>query len=231
MRKILISLFVVIASCSMVFAQGYPWKPQLGAQKVFRRDLSGTAPTEAECTANFVSAGDKVIDTSNDDEYLILNATGPVYTKISAAGASTVPSLTVSGNITSTGTGDGLTVKSIARATYSFAVDGGTTGTVISLDATIPDNAIVTDGYIDVTTALLPVTSTVALQLNTANDIYSASTNLAVGGVAIFATVPVGTAATSVKMTNDNAVGVLLNAAAVTQGVFTVVLEYDKLAL
>jgi len=144
---------------------------------------------------------------------------------ITSSGAMSAASISSSGLINSTSTADGLGTKNVAKASYSYATDGGVTGAVTSLGVTIPDNAVIIGGYIDVTTGTLPLTSTFAIQLNTANDIYSASTNLQ--DVGISAIVPVYTAATAVKATNDLAVSVLMNTTTVTQGEFTVVLEYD----
>ncbi len=132
---------------------------------------------------------------------------------------------TGSGNIYSTSSTEGLHTRQIARATYDFAVDGGTTGAVTSLGVTIPDNAVIIGGYIDVTTGTLPLTTTFAIQLNTGNDIYAASTNLQ--DVGISAIVPVYTAATAVKTTNDMDLSWVTMVGNATQGVFEVVVEYD----
>lgn len=130
-----------------------------------------------------------------------------------------------------TSTADGLQIQTVAKATYNFAVDGGAIG-AIDLDVDIPANAVITDGYIDVTTALAGtgVASTVAISVEGANDIYSASTNLVDGGVAIYATVPVGTAATVVKTSAAKAVTLTIATEALTNGVCTIVLKYDLLA-
>ncbi len=132
------------------------------------------------------------------------------------------------GNITSSSSTEGLHTRQIARAVYDVSVEGGTTGAVTSLGVTLPDNAIIYDGYIDVTTAVLPLTSTVAIQVNTGDDIFAASTNLQAAGQ--YAIVPDGTAGNIVKTTNSLAISTLLGVGNVTQGVYTVVLEYDVLA-
>ena len=49
--------------------------------------------------------------------------------------------------------GSWVAVPRILKATYDFAVDGGDTGN-LNLSATIPDNAIVIGGYVDVETDL-----------------------------------------------------------------------------
>jgi len=104
--------------------------------------------------------------------------------------------------------------------TYAHGVAGGATGLVnitnvgvgtqtlhinrfgvINLGITMPDNAIVTGGMIDVTTAFVDVddgtNNTAALHLVSANDIFSAA-NLTAG---IKDVVPDSTGSTAVKMT------------------------------
>ena len=144
--------------------------------------------------------------------------------------------LTASGGLAATGgitgvptSSEGLTGRGVARATYSFASEGGAVGAV-SLGVTIPDNAIMYDGYIDVTSPILPMTNdtTIAIGVNAANDILAAvlATNtFAANGIK--ATVPLGTAASAVKATNALPVKVTIGTSPVTGGVFTVFLEYD----
>lgn len=64
-------------------------------------------------------------------------------------------------------------------------------------------NAIITDVIIDVRTPFLPGTNTVAIQINTANDLLSASTNLQFAGVT-----------NGIPQANDIATAVRVNAAA-----------------
>lgn len=69
-------------------------------------------------------------------------------------------------------TTDGLGAYRIARATYDFAVDGGTVG-AIGLGTTLPDNAIVVGGFIDVLTTLESSgdSATIAISVEGADDI------------------------------------------------------------
>src|ERR1043166_6495513 len=55
---------------------------------------------------------------------------------------------------------------------YDFAVDGGGTGTITlrSNDGPIPIGSVILDGYLDVTTACLSATGTIALQAEAAAD-------------------------------------------------------------
>ena len=74
--------------------------------------------------------------------------------------------------------------------TYSVARHGGVANAsgLIDTGITIPDNAIVVDGLMDVIVGTVPTDTTVALQLNTGNDVYSASTNTSL--ISIISTVP-----------------------------------------
>ena len=140
--------------------------------------------------------------------------------------------VTVTGTATlgtiATGTADGLSTRQILRATFD-AADSGAIGTN-SLGVTIPDNAIVYDGYIDVTDVLTGtgVLATCGIKMNADDDIFAADTvTNAFKAVGIVATVPLGTAATAVKTTAARAISVVVGTEPVTGGTFTVVLEYD----
>jgi hypothetical protein len=111
---------------------------------------------------------------------------------------------------------------------YDFAVDGGGIGTITlrSLyDGPIPNASIVWGGYLDVTTAVLSATGTVALQLNGAADILAAAAQAALG-VGIKSIIPASTGATSVKATAQRAPAMVIATAALTAGKFTLVLIY-----
>ena len=124
-------------------------------------------------------------------------------------------------------------VRKIARA--GIAITDLVVGTN-SLGITIPDNAVVWDGYIDVTTGLSStgVTATIALELNGSADILAAVAYTNASGLnaaGLKAVIPVGTAATGVKMTADRTLNIVVaEHAGFTQGVASVVLEYDLLA-
>lgn len=73
-------------------------------------------------------------------------------------------------------TDDALSNLRVARATFDFAVDGGT-ATAHGLGVTIPDNAIIVGGFYDViTTFTSPTTddATLAIHVEGANDIVNA---------------------------------------------------------
>jgi len=131
------------------------------------------------------------------------------------------------------GTADGNVTRGVARASID-ATDLASVGTN-SLGITIPDNAIAWDGYVDVTTGFsgTGVASTVALELNGSADILAAVTVTNASGfnaAGIKAIVPVGTAASAVKMTADRTLNLVVGVEGMTQGVATVIIEYDLLA-
>jgi len=104
-----------------------------------------------------------------------------------------------------------------------------------SLGVTLPDNAIVKGGYLDISTGIsgTGVLSTVALELNGSADILAAVTVTNASGLnaaGIHAIIPVGTAATSVKMTAERTLNIVVGVEPCNAGVGTVVLEYDVMA-
>src|SRR5687768_3199860 len=73
---------------------------------------------------------------------------------------------------------EGTQAHKIWRGSYAFGTDGGGTGTYVlrSNDGTIPSGAIVTSGYMEVTTLFTTSASgTGAVQVNAANDLVSAT--------------------------------------------------------
>jgi len=145
-----------------------------------------------------------------------------------SGGTNTFDAITSTGPISSSGTADGLTTRQVLRATF----DGGTHGAIgtNSLGVTIPDNAVVYDGYIDVIDVVTGtgVLATVGIDMNVNDDIFAADTvTNAFKAVGIVATVPLGSAATAVKSTAARAISVVVGTEAVTGGTFIVNLEYD----
>lgn len=119
------------------------------------------------------------------------------------------------------------------RGRYDFAVDGGAVGDIdLTYDAQIPANAIVIGGLIEVDTALTSGGSaTVALKVEGAADILAAT---AFGSAPWSSTgrksvIPVFTGVTSVKTTAARKIQATIATAALTAGVFDVVLFYIEL--
>jgi hypothetical protein len=111
---------------------------------------------------------------------------------------------------------------------YDFDVQGGAVGTIKLMPAVqLKDNMLIRDGYIKVMTAVLPLTSTKSISANSAADMYAAVTNTLGTADALVATVPVGTVATSVQLTDDRYVTMTIATAAITNGKYMVVLDVE----
>ena len=110
---------------------------------------------------------------------------------------------------------------------YDFAVDGGGTGTIVlrSESGPIPNGAIIVGGYLDVQTACLSGTGTIALQSNAAADVLAASAQAALT-VGIKSIIPAFTGATAVKLTAERSPAMVIATAAFTAGKFRLVLVY-----
>lgn len=128
---------------------------------------------------------------------------------------------------------DGLMRMCVARATYDFAEHGGAIS-AIGLGVTIPDNAIICGGFVDVVTTLTTAgadAGTIALHVQSANDIVSA---IAVSNVAnpwdagLHAIVPKANTpeSTGIKLTAAREITATIAGQAVTAGKFNVFLYY-----
>lgn len=128
---------------------------------------------------------------------------------------------------------DGLGFLRVARATYDFAEHGGAIG-AISLGVTIPNDAVVCGGFVDVKTTCTTAgadAGTMALHVQGANDIVSA---VAVndGGnpwdVGLHAIIPKANTpeSTGIKLTADRAITATIATQAFTAGKFTLFLYY-----
>ena len=122
----------------------------------------------------------------------------------------------------------------VCRAAYSFAVDGGVVGTIALLGATsIPANAVILGGFVNVTAALTSAgAATAALQVEAADDIIAATL---VSGAPWSSTgrksvIPAFTGATSLLTTAARDVSLVIGTANLTAGVFDVYLFYVVIA-
>lgn len=113
------------------------------------------------------------------------------------------------------------------RGNWDFAVDGGGTATttVRTLDGPIPNGAVILGGLLDVTTACLSGTGTQALNSEGAADLLAATAQagLTLGRKAV---IPVFTAGSSVKMTAERNVQLVIATAAFTAGAWALTLYY-----
>lgn len=128
---------------------------------------------------------------------------------------------------------DGLwaSLLRIAKAEWDFAVDGGTQG-AIGLGVTIPDNAIIVGGFVEVITTLADGSSDLAkgaLSILAANDLVT-STTIADGAdlwdAGIQSIVPAGTGATAIKLTSAKEITFTIADVDITAGKFNVWLRY-----
>ena len=119
---------------------------------------------------------------------------------------------------------DGLNVLKTARAT----IDASSTLAVGAhgLGVTLPDNAIIVDGRLDIVTAFVSIggVGTLALDSEGAGDLLAAVDADTLSGV--YKTIPVGTAATAIKMTSANELTATVATAALVAGVAVLFVDY-----
>lgn len=128
---------------------------------------------------------------------------------------------------------DGLGVLRVARATYDFAEHGGAIS-AIGLGVTIPDNAIVCGGFVDVVTTCTTAAAdagTMAIHVQSANDIVTATAVSAGGNIwdeGLHAIVPKANTpeSTGIKLTAAREITATIATQAFTAGKFTVFLYY-----
>ena len=118
----------------------------------------------------------------------------------------------------------------MARAKYDFSVDGGAVGAITpATNAVIPDNAIIVGGILNSTTALVGTSSTIAVGTSagsSATSLKAATAEASYSADAILATVPVFTAASSVKLTAAGSITITVAVAALTAGVMEITVWY-----
>lgn len=117
-------------------------------------------------------------------------------------------------------------------AEYDFAKDGGAIGTITlrslgEMGSLIPSGSIIKNGLLYVQTAITGVGASVALQSEAAGDLTAAS---AISGAPWSTTgqkalIPVG-AATSIVLTADRALKMVISAAVLTAGKFRLYVDY-----
>jgi hypothetical protein len=110
---------------------------------------------------------------------------------------------------------------------YDFAVDGGAVSTIVlrSKDGPLPPAAIIMGGVIDIETACLSGTGTMAFNSEGAADLLAATAQagLTVGRKSI---IPVFTGASSVKTTVERNPAIAIATAAFTAGKFRLTLFF-----
>lgn len=118
----------------------------------------------------------------------------------------------------------------MVRGRYDFAVDGGAVSTIALTTGTpIPSGSVIVGGYVDVLTQLTSGgAATIACQVEAANDILTAvavaSWTAGRKNVLPAPTTGALTASTAVKTTAARNISIVIATAALTAGVFDVVL-------
>lgn len=122
-------------------------------------------------------------------------------------------------------------VVKVARARYNFSTQGGAISTIPLLDeygvqVVLPAKALVVGCYIDVQTAgTTSASGTIALSTGQAAADLKVAT-AAASYTGIVACIPVGTAATAIKLTADSKMTATIATGAITAGKFDVLVEY-----
>jgi hypothetical protein len=125
------------------------------------------------------------------------------------------------------------------RAVYDYSILGGSSAAAISLHdsdgkaAILPSGAIIKRTMIDVITA--PRTNrttgdftggTIGLSAQTSGDLKATNTATTALASGLVEGIPVGTAATSIKLTAARTIQATIGVAALTAGKFNVIIEY-----
>ena len=148
---------------------------------------------------------------------------------ITNAGVTAIGATKVTEAMLAASSGTGLGVLRVARARYSFAVDGGAQGLITPVsNATIPDNAIIVGGQINSTTA---ATSGGAATISVGTSAGSSATSLlGVTAVASFSADArinsVATFAAAVKMSAAGSITLTVATADLTAGIIEVTVLY-----
>lgn len=121
--------------------------------------------------------------------------------------------------------------RGVVCATWDFAVDGGAVSTILLNDedgnpVVLPSKAIITQVYMDVITGMTSAggAGTLALTANSAGDLLAAVDADTKSGVT--AGIPVGTAATMVKLTAQRQISMAIAVEALTAGKIRVFVEF-----
>lgn len=118
------------------------------------------------------------------------------------------------------------------RAQYDFTVSGGAVGAISLLDvdgkpAKLPNGAVIVDCLIDVVSAPASTTSAATIALGTGLAADDLKTATVIGSyTGLVACIPVGTAATAIKMTAEHTPKATIATAALTGGKFNLLIQY-----
>lgn len=113
------------------------------------------------------------------------------------------------------------------KGSYSFAIDGGAQGAIVlrSNDGPLPIGAYVVGGFVDVMTSCASASGTMALHVQSANDIVNA-VGQASWSAAQRDIIPDMTGSTAIKLTAARQPTLTIGTAVFTAGIFTLTLFY-----
>lgn len=120
--------------------------------------------------------------------------------------------------------------RGVLKCVWDFAVNGGAVGTIYLNDADgnpaiLPSAAIITQVYTDeVTNVTTSASGTLSIGANTTVDLLAATAAATFSGVQ--AGIPVGTAATMVKLTAQRQIAVAIATGALTAGKLNIFVEF-----
>lgn len=109
---------------------------------------------------------------------------------------------------------------------YDFAKHGGAQGDIVLSDDSIPDDAIIWNGIIEVKTSLAGSGATVALKVSSSEDVLAATAITSMTAGDMLDAVCDGTAANAIKLAAAGTVTATIATADLTAGVFDVKLLY-----
>lgn len=118
--------------------------------------------------------------------------------------------------------------KRVSYFEYDFAKNGGDIGAISVPGQGIPKGAIINDGIIHVSDAVLSAgAATVSIGAVAAGDILAATAKASLSANALLDTIPVGTAATSIRTTaNISSLIFTVAVAALTAGKIVAAIEW-----
>lgn len=119
--------------------------------------------------------------------------------------------------------------KRVAKATYSFAVDGGAQGTITpATNSTIPLGAVVTGVFVDCTTNVAPAAGATIAINGGGTTLVTAATATAHGlnTGTVKKSLALVSSATAIKTTANGAITLTVASADLTAGVVNIYVEY-----
>lgn len=119
----------------------------------------------------------------------------------------------------------------LLRAQYDFSVDGGSQILVTpSSTVVLPDNAIITQSWVEVITAFLPATtaSVISVRTEAALDVLASTAASTLSAGTIIAGASTGTAANFKKMSAERTLKVDIASASITAGKMDIYIQYVR---